>query len=30
MEFIAKDDIDGYIACKSPVIEGIYRLCGLK
>ena len=24
------DDIDGYIACKSPVIEEIYRLCGLK
>ena len=23
------DDIDGYIAHKSPVIEEIYRLCGL-
>ena len=24
------DDIDGYIACKSPCIEELYRLCGLK
>lgn len=23
------DDIDGYIACKSPCIEELYRLCGL-
>ena len=24
------DDIDGYIAHKSPIIEEIYRRCGLK
>ena len=24
------NDIDGYIACKSPCIEEIYKLCGLK
>ena len=23
-------DIDGYIACKSPCIEELYRLCGLE
>ena len=24
------EDIDGYMACKSPCIEELYRLCGLK
>ncbi len=24
------EDIDGYIACKSPCIEKLYALCGLK
>jgi GrpB-like predicted nucleotidyltransferase (UPF0157 family) len=24
------DDIDGYIAFKSPCIEELYRLCGLR
>ena len=24
------DDIEGYIRHKSPVIESIYRLCGLE
>ena len=24
------DDIDQYIACKSPCIEALYRQCGLK
>ena len=24
------DDIDGYMACKAPCIEELYRLCGLK
>ena len=24
------DDIDAYIACKSPWIEELYKLCGLK
>ena len=24
------EDIDGYIACKSPCIEELYALCGLK
>ena len=24
------NDIDSYIACKSPCIEEIYKLCGLK
>jgi len=24
------DDIDGYIACKSPCIAELYARCGLK
>ena len=24
------NDIDGYMACKAPCIEELYRLCGLK